>query len=68
MDKAKEEGRDDVVLVITDILKKGSRLMVVGPDAASIARRLLGADADMWMDGVLSRKKQIVPPLQKKFA
>ena len=37
MDKAKEEGRDDVVLVITDILKKGSRLMVVGPDAASIA-------------------------------
>ncbi len=67
MDKAKEEGRDDVVLVITDILKKGSRLMVVGPDAASIAETL-GADADMWMDGVLSRKKQIVPPLQKKFA
>lgn len=67
MKKAREEGRDDVVLVITDILKKGSRLMVVGADAEVIAEAL-GADKDMWMDGVLSRKKQIVPPLQKKFA
>ncbi len=67
MNKAKAEGRDDVVLVLTDILKKGSRLLVVGDDSAEIAK-VLGADSEMWMDGVLSRKKQIVPPLQKQFA
>lgn len=67
----KTEGeRHSVLLLLTDIMKEGSELLVVS-DNENLAEQAFGhatTDGKVWLDGVLSRKKQIVPPLQKVFA
>ncbi|MCC4797423.1 manganese-dependent inorganic pyrophosphatase [Enterovibrio norvegicus] len=67
----KEEGkRHSVMLLLTDIMKEGSELLVVSDDVA-IIERAYGQSTEnsrVWLDGVLSRKKQVVPPLQDAFA
>ncbi|NKF49242.1 manganese-dependent inorganic pyrophosphatase [Shewanella sp. WXL01] len=69
--KLKEEGnRHSVILLLTDIMKEGSEILVVSDDA-SIIEKAYGkslTDGKVWLDGVLSRKKQVVPPLQDAFA
>lgn len=69
--KLKEEGnRHSVLLLLTDIMKEGSEMLIVSDDA-SIVERAYGVTAQnnkVWLDGVLSRKKQVVPPLQDAFA
>lgn len=69
--KLKEEGnRHSVLLLLTDIMKEGSEMLIVSDDA-SIVERAYGVTAEnnkVWLDGVLSRKKQVVPPLQDAFA
>ncbi|NRA83513.1 MAG: manganese-dependent inorganic pyrophosphatase, partial [Gammaproteobacteria bacterium] len=40
-------------------------------DDSELAQKAFGSattNDKLWLDGVLSRKKQIVPPLQKVFA
>jgi len=54
-----------VMLLVTDIMKEGSFLYAETNDNAKVGK-LLGADlkdGEAWVDGLLSRKKQIVPPL-----
>jgi manganese-dependent inorganic pyrophosphatase len=67
----KEEGqRHSVLLLLTDIMKEGS-LMLVASDDGSIVEKAYDVTVDngeVWLDGVLSRKKQVVPPLQDAFA
>lgn len=67
----KAEGeRHTVILLLTDIMKEGSEMLVVSDDA-SIVESAYDAqltDGKVWLDGVLSRKKQVVPPLQDAFA
>jgi len=67
----KTEGkRHSVLLLLTDIMKEGSELLVVS-DNDNLTEQAFGqttSDGKVWLDGVLSRKKQIVPPLQKVFA
>jgi len=69
--KLKAEGnRHTVLLLLTDIMKEGSELLVVS-DNDSLAQSAFGkatTDGKVWLDGVLSRKKQVVPPLQEVFA
>ncbi|MFD2180518.1 manganese-dependent inorganic pyrophosphatase [Veronia pacifica] len=69
--KLKEEGqRHTVMLLLTDIMKEGSELLVVSDDV-TIVERAYGKETEnsrVWLDGVLSRKKQVVPPLQEAFA
>jgi len=69
--KLKAEGnRHTVMLLLTDIMKAGSELLVVS-DNESLAEAAFGkatTDGKVWLDGVLSRKKQVVPPLQDVFA
>ena len=50
------------VLVITDIVKAGSMLLVVG-DSTLVERgfRTTLTNNTAWVDGVVSRKKQVVP-------
>ncbi|MDD1795332.1 manganese-dependent inorganic pyrophosphatase [Enterovibrio makurazakiensis] len=66
----KEEGqRHSVMLLLTDIMKEGSELLVVSDDV-TIVERAYGLETEngrVWLDGVLSRKKQVVPPLQDSF-
>jgi len=69
--KLKTEGnRHTVMLLLTDIMKEGSEVLVCSDDA-SIVEKAYGkslTDNKVWLDGVLSRKKQVVPPLQESFA
>ncbi|NGN97098.1 manganese-dependent inorganic pyrophosphatase [Grimontia sp. S25] len=67
----KAEGeRHTVMLLLTDIMKEGSELLVISDDV-SVVERAYGKETEngrVWLDGVLSRKKQVVPPLQDAFA
>ena len=43
-------------------------MMLVSSDNEDIIYQALGAKKDnTWMSGVMSRKKQVVPPLQAAF-
>ena len=67
----KTEGeRHTVILLLTDIMKEGSELLVVSDDDA-LTHKAYGQASEngrVWLDGVLSRKKQVVPQLQQVFA
>lgn len=65
-----EGNRHSVLLLLTDIMKEGSEVLVVS-DNADLTEKAYGkasVDGKVWLDGVLSRKKQVVPPLQESFA
>jgi len=68
--KLKAEGeRHSVFLLLTDIMKEGSELLIAS-DSDTLAEQAFGIapkDGKAWLDGVLSRKKQVVPPLQEVF-
>lgn len=67
----KAEGeRHSVILLLTDIMKEGSELLVISDDD-SLTHKAYGKASEnnrVWLDGVLSRKKQVVPQLQQVFA
>lgn len=67
----KQEGqRHSVLLLLTDIMKEGSELLVVSDDVTLIEKAFnqQAEHGRMWLDGVLSRKKQVVPQLQESFS
>ncbi|MCG9761200.1 MULTISPECIES: manganese-dependent inorganic pyrophosphatase [Pseudoalteromonas] len=69
--KLKEEGnRHSVMLLLTDIMKEGSQMLIASDDETIIAKAydVEPEASKVWLDGVLSRKKQVVPPLQDAFA
>lgn len=69
--KLKEEGkRHSVLLLLTDIMKEGSQMLIASDDEGIIEKAYgIAPEASrVWLDGVLSRKKQVVPPLQDAFA
>jgi manganese-dependent inorganic pyrophosphatase len=64
-----EEGLHTMLVLLTDIMKEGSQILVVSDDISKIesAFDTKFEDNQAWVDGVLSRKKQVVPPLQAQF-
>lgn len=61
----KEKGYTDYIFVLTDIFNESSEMMVVGENKNLIASAF-GAeiiDHAFYAPGILSRKKQIVPPI-----
>ena len=67
----KDEGkRHSVFLLLTDIIKEGSQLLVVSdePEVVQKAFGVVPQNGEVWLQGVMSRKKQVVPPLEKAFA
>lgn len=61
---AESRGYDVVVLMITDVVREGSYIVAAGK--TRIVERGLGislAEGPVWLDGVLSRKKQIAARL-----
>ncbi len=67
----KQEGsRHTVMLLLTDIMREGSELLIVSDDAelSKKAYDIAAENGRAWLPGVLSRKKQIVPPLQQALA
>ena len=69
MKEQKGSERHSVLLMLTDVVKEGTDLMVISDDPAMIesafGKKLQGNS--MWIDGMMSRKKQTVPNLQKAF-
>jgi len=52
--------------MLTDIMKRGSDLLCVSEDSG-LREKIFGKNKDGWFDGMMSRKKQIVPELEKYF-
>ena len=70
MKKMKEEnGLHTVLILLTDIMKEGSKLLVVSDDASKIEKafNVKLENNKAWLDGVLSRKKQVIPFVQPQF-
>ncbi len=69
MEEVKADGRHSVLLMLTDVVKEGTDLVVLSDDPALIEEAFNSKleNASMWIDGMMSRKKQTVPNLQEAF-
>lgn len=69
MTEVKADGRHSVLLMLTDVVKEGTDLVVLSDDEALIEKAFDGKldGGSMWIPGMMSRKKQTVPNLQKAF-
>lgn len=69
LEAVKAEGRHSVLMMLTDVVKEGTELVVLSDEPALIeqafGKKLEGGK--VWIDGMMSRKKQTIPPLQKAF-
>ncbi len=63
--KVSKEGFNVLIFMLTDILNEGSEIMIAGPDKDVVGRafdvKILGDS--IFLPGILSRKKQVIPPL-----
>ncbi len=64
-----EEGLHTMIVLLTDIMKEGSQILVVSDEPSKIETglNLKLENNEAWLDGVLSRKKQIIPFIQPQF-
>ena len=69
MRRQKEEGYHSVLLMLTDIMKQGTDLLIISDDAGIIESALAVKvpGSPMWLPGVVSRKEQVIPALEKAF-
>ena len=67
--EVKAEDRHSVLFMLTDVVKEGTDLIVVSDEPEIIENAFNGKlqGQSMWVDGMMSRKKQTVPPLQEAF-
>lgn len=64
----KGEGRHSAILVLTDVMEEGSELLLSSDSPETITKALNTTLSDkMWLPGVMSRKKQVVPFLEQAF-
>ena len=65
-----EEGLDTVLLLLTDIIAMGSEILVSSNQPQTIEKAFdkTIVNGKFWLDGCLSRKKQVVPFLEPVFA
>lgn len=68
--KASENSFSMLIFMLTDILGEGSELLVAGKEKEIVSRafekKLVGNT--VYLPGILSRKKQIIPPLANAIA
>jgi len=68
-DMKEENGLHTMLVLLTDIMKEGSQLLCVSDDASKIEaafdKKL--QNNQVWLDKVLSRKKQVIPFVQPQF-
>lgn len=59
-------GLHTLLLMATDVSRLGTELFVVSADPATVERvfRIRLRDGSAWVPGLISRKRQVVPPLQ----
>ena len=69
IEKVKADGRHSVFLLLTDIMKEGSEMLIASDDA-SVVKKAFGVaptGKSVWLPGVMSRKKQVAPNFIKAF-
>ncbi len=67
VDVAKEDGVDQVLLFVVDILNEEATLLVPNDLVKTVAEKSFGASVDgdaVVLPGIMSRKKQIIPNLK----
>ena len=64
-----EKGHHTVLLMLTDIMKEGTELLVASDDETVVEKAfgVAPVDGKAWLPGIMSRKKQIIPDLEKVF-
>jgi len=64
-EKSQKENYDLLILMLTDIIKGGSEMLTAGErkDLVSKAFNIQLTNNSVYVPGVLSRKKQVIPPL-----
>lgn len=64
----KADGRHSVFLLLTDIMKEGSEMLVCSDDP-SIVEKAFGvkSEGSVWLPKVMSRKKDVVPKFEAAF-
>jgi manganese-dependent inorganic pyrophosphatase len=64
-----QQGYKTIVLMLTDVQSMGSEIVLTGAYQADIAKafNLELNNHSGWADGVMSRKKQVVPLMEKVF-
>jgi len=70
MAEIKAEGeRHSVLLLLTDIMQEGSQLLVLSDDNDKVenAFDITLENNQIWLPKVMSRKKQVIPFLEKEF-
>jgi manganese-dependent inorganic pyrophosphatase len=62
-------GQHTILLMLTDVVQEGTDLMVLSDDPALIEQAFNStlSGNSMWIPGMMSRKKQTIPNLQKAF-
>ncbi|MEW5773160.1 MAG: manganese-dependent inorganic pyrophosphatase [Thermodesulfobacteriota bacterium] len=62
-----EKGNNGVYLMLTDIIKEGTEMLFIADDPSVLkkAYNVEPGEKSVWLPGVLSRKKQVVPPFEK---
>ncbi|HWI55298.1 MAG TPA: putative manganese-dependent inorganic diphosphatase [Desulfobacteria bacterium] len=66
----KQTGKDYILLMVTDLISEATELLISGESPEGIAKAFDDEikDRGLYLPGVLSRKKQVVPPLMKYFS
>lgn len=70
MQDLKDEGdRHTILLLLTDIIQEGSQLLVISdePEKIESAFGVTLQDNQVWLPKVMSRKKQVIPFLERQF-
>lgn len=62
-----EKQYDLVALMITDFMRNGTELLFAGPQGRAVERafNVTPGEKSVFLPGVMSRKKQVVPPLRR---
>ena len=64
----KAEGRHSVFLLLTDIMKEGSEMLICSDDPSVVETAFGQKPADsVWLPKVMSRKKDVVPKFEAAF-
>lgn len=69
-DKARENKYSLFILMLTDIYNEGSEMIVVGENKELIAKTFNSEmkDNSFYVNGILSRKKQVIPPITEMIS
>lgn len=64
----KADGRHSVFLLLTDIMKEGSEMLICSDDPAVVEKAFgVAGDKSVWLPKVMSRKKDVVPKFEAAF-